>query len=88
MTTAVGFIGYLIIGGLAGWIASKFMGTDAEQGIVLNVVVGVVGALIGGFILQLFGVDVNGGGLIFTFLVAIAGAALLLFVVKAVRGRS
>ena len=86
MTTTVGIIGYLIIGGLAGWIASKFMGTDAQQGILLNIVVGVIGALIGGFILQLFGVDVKGGGLIFTFFIALAGAALLLFGVKAITG--
>ncbi len=86
MTTTVGLIGYIIIGGLAGWIASKFMGTDAQQGIVLNVVVGVIGALIGGFILRAFGVNVAGGGLIFTFFVALLGAVILLFVVKAVTG--
>jgi uncharacterized membrane protein YeaQ/YmgE (transglycosylase-associated protein family) len=88
MTTTVGIIGYIIIGGLAGWIASKFMGTDAQQGIVLNIVVGVVGALIGGLILRAFGVNVAGGGIIFTFIVALLGAVLLLFVVKAVTGRS
>jgi uncharacterized membrane protein YeaQ/YmgE (transglycosylase-associated protein family) len=47
--TSVGWIGYIIIGGIAGWIASKIMGTDKQMGIMLNVVVGVAGALIGGF---------------------------------------
>lgn len=82
-----GFIAWLIIGGLAGWIASKFMGTDAQQGIVLNIVVGVVGAFLGGFLLSL-AMDPAGFGLILTFVTAIAGACLLLFIVKAVRGRA
>ncbi|MGW4245637.1 GlsB/YeaQ/YmgE family stress response membrane protein [Nocardia sp. NPDC004722] len=83
---ALGFFGWIIIGGLAGWIGSKIMGTDAQQGIVLNVVVGVVGGLLGGFLLKLVGVDVNGGGLIFSFLTCLAGSVLLLFIVGKVRG--
>ncbi|MGJ0118678.1 GlsB/YeaQ/YmgE family stress response membrane protein [Williamsia sp. MIQD14] len=83
--TSVGFIGYIIIGGLAGWIASKFMGTDAQMGILLNVVVGVIGALLGGFLLRAFGVDVASGGWFFTFLTALLGSVILLFVVKLVR---
>lgn len=85
--TSVGLVAYIIIGGIAGWIASKFMGTDAQMGILLNIVVGVIGALIGGFILRAFGVDVAGGGYWFTFFVAIFGAAILLFLVKLVTGR-
>ncbi|WP_127781952.1 GlsB/YeaQ/YmgE family stress response membrane protein [Rhodococcus sp. X156] len=85
--TSVGVIAYIIIGGLAGWIASKFMGTDAQQGIILNVVVGVVGAIIGGLILQIFGVDVDGGGWWFTFFIALFGAVILLWLVKLVTGR-
>ncbi len=53
----MGIIGWLIFGGLVGWIASKFMGTDAQQGILMNVVVGVVGALIGGFLWGLISND-------------------------------
>ncbi|MBF0662332.1 GlsB/YeaQ/YmgE family stress response membrane protein [Rhodococcus sp. (in: high G+C Gram-positive bacteria)] len=83
----LGILGWIIIGGLAGWIGSKFMGTDAQQGILLNVVVGVIGGLIGGFLLKLFGVDVEGGGLIFSFLTCLLGAVILLFLVKAVTGR-
>jgi len=88
--TGVGIIAYIIIGGLAGWIASKFMGTDAQMGIVLNIVVGVVGAVLAGFLLsKLFGVDVEGGGYWFTFFIALLGAVILLFVVKLVtRGRA
>ncbi len=82
-----GIIGWIVLGGLAGWLASKIMSTDEQQGIVLNVVVGVVGGLIGGFLLSALGVDVEGAGLIFSFLTALLGAVILLFVVKAVTGR-
>lgn len=84
---ALGFFGWIIIGGLAGWIGSKLMGTDGQQGIVLNVVVGIVGGLLGGFLLNLVGVDVRGGGLIFSFLTCLAGAALLLWIVGKVTSR-
>ena len=85
MPGGLGFIGWIIIGGLAGWIASKFMGTDEQQGILLNIIVGVVGAFLGGLLLGLV-VDTDGFGWILTFLTAIAGACLLLFIVKAVTG--
>ncbi|MGW0183778.1 GlsB/YeaQ/YmgE family stress response membrane protein [Nocardia sp. NPDC003345] len=65
-------------------MVSKVMKTDAQQGILLNIVVGVVGGLLGGFLLQLFGVDVEGGGLWFSFFTCLAGAVILLFLVKAV----
>ncbi|WP_205473825.1 GlsB/YeaQ/YmgE family stress response membrane protein [Janibacter melonis] len=63
------------------------MGTDAQMGIPLNIVVGIVGGLLGGFLLSLIGVDVEGAGIIFSFLTALLGAVILLFVVKAVTGR-
>lgn len=82
-----GFLGWIILGGLAGWIASKIMKTDAQMGILMNIVVGIVGALLGGWVLSLFGVNVAGGGLIFSMLTAIGGAVLLLFLVGLVTGR-
>jgi uncharacterized membrane protein YeaQ/YmgE (transglycosylase-associated protein family) len=45
------FIIWLIVGGLIGWIASKIMNTDAQQGIILNIVVGIVGAMLGGWVI-------------------------------------
>ncbi|MFD4182689.1 GlsB/YeaQ/YmgE family stress response membrane protein [Rhodococcus sp. NPDC058514] len=81
----LGIIGWIIIGGLAGWIGSKMMGTSEQQGILLNIVVGIVGGLLGGFLLNLVGVDVKGGGLIFSFFTCLLGAVILLFVVKKVR---
>ncbi|MFQ6172089.1 GlsB/YeaQ/YmgE family stress response membrane protein [Oryzobacter sp. R7] len=84
----MGIIAWIIIGGLAGWVASKIMKTDAQQGIILNIVVGIVGALLGGFLLGLFGMDMAGAGLIASFLTALLGAVILLFVVKAVTKRA
>lgn len=84
----LGFFGWIIIGGLAGWIGSKIMGTDGQQGVILNVVVGVIGGLLGGFLLNLLGVDVEGGGLIFSFLTCLLGSVILLWLVGLVRNRA
>ncbi|MDY6810172.1 MAG: GlsB/YeaQ/YmgE family stress response membrane protein [Actinomycetota bacterium] len=85
-TTAVGWIGYIIIGGIAGWLASKIMGTDAQMGVALNVVVGIIGAFLGGFLLSFF-FDTASGGWWFTFLAALLGSVILLFLYKLVTGR-
>ncbi len=82
-TTSVGLIGYIIIGGLAGWIGSKIV-KGGGSGILVDIVIGVVGALIGGFILSFF-VNTAGGGLIFTFLTALLGSVILLWIVGMVR---
>lgn len=84
----MGIIGWLIFGGLVGWIASKIMGTDAQQGILLNIIVGIVGAFIGGWIGGLIGNEpafslTSLWGWIF----AIIGACVLLFLVGLVTGR-
>lgn len=83
----LGIIGWIVIGGLAGWVASKIKGTDAEQGIGLNIIVGIVGGLIGGWLLGLLGFDVEGAGLFFSFLTCLLGAVILLTIVNMVRGR-
>jgi uncharacterized membrane protein YeaQ/YmgE (transglycosylase-associated protein family) len=81
--TSVGVIGYIIIGGLAGWIGSKIV-KGGGSGILMDIVIGIVGALIGGFILSFF-VNTAGGGLIFTFFTALIGSVLLLWLVGMVR---
>jgi uncharacterized membrane protein YeaQ/YmgE (transglycosylase-associated protein family) len=81
-----GFLGALIIGGLAGWVASMIMKTDGSMGILLNIVVGVVGAVIGNALLPMFGVDGTSGFSIWSFVVALIGAIILLFVVKLFTG--
>ncbi|HCT13461.1 GlsB/YeaQ/YmgE family stress response membrane protein [Corynebacterium nuruki] len=78
------FLGWIIFGGLAGWLASVIMKTNDRTGIVLNVVVGVIGGLIGGWILALFGVDTVGHGWWFSFLTCLLGAIILLGIVRVV----
>jgi uncharacterized membrane protein YeaQ/YmgE (transglycosylase-associated protein family) len=68
----------LIIGGVVGWLASLVMKTDAQMGLVANIVVGVLGSLLGFWIAGLLGIAPAGG--ILRFVVAIAGAALLIFI--------
>lgn len=81
------FLGWIIVGGLAGWIGSKIMKTDAQMGIILNIVVGVVGGLLGGWLLTLFNVNVAGGGIIFSFITCLIGAVILLWIVGLVTRR-
>jgi uncharacterized membrane protein YeaQ/YmgE (transglycosylase-associated protein family) len=80
-------IAWIIIGALAGWIASMIMNTNEEQGAVGNIVVGIIGALIGGFVVHaLTGNDSISGFNISTILTAILGSVILLAIVKAIRG--
>ena len=84
----MGWILIIVIGGILGWLASKVMRTDAQQGILLNIVVGIVGAALAGFLLSpLLGIPtINSanfsiGGLLISFL----GALILLAIVNLVR---
>lgn len=79
----MGIILWIIFGALAGWIASKIMKTDAEQGPVLNIVVGIIGAFIGGFVFSMFGGSDVTGFNIYSLLVAVVGSVILLAIVKA-----
>lgn len=85
------FIIWLVIGGLIGWVASMIMKTDAQQGVLLNVVVGIVGALLGGWLISpLVGVPtINQGAFSLpALLVSLVGAVILLAIVNLVRRRS
>ena len=75
------FIIWIVVGGVLGWVASLIMKTDAQQGIILNVIVGVVGALIGGWMLApLFGAGtINQNDFsVPSLLISLAGAVVLL----------
>ncbi len=78
----MGIIIWLVVGGICGWLASLIMRTDAQQGIVLNVVVGIVGAVIAGL---LTGRSLNEGITIETFLYSLLGAIILLAIVNLIR---
>lgn len=83
------FILWLIVGGLIGWIASKIMNTDAQQGIVLNVVVGILGSLLGGWLISPLlggGATINRGNFsLSSLLVSLLGAIVLLAIVNLFR---
>jgi uncharacterized membrane protein YeaQ/YmgE (transglycosylase-associated protein family) len=80
----MGIIIWLVIGGIVGWLASIIMRTDAQQGILLNIVVGIVGAFLGGLIFQRG--DINEAPLdITSILVSLVGAVILLAIVNLFR---
>jgi len=85
----MGIIVWLIFGGLVGWIASMIMGTDAQQGLLMNIIVGIIGAFLGGFVAQLLGFGSEGFQFfdIGSWITAILGAVILLFLVKQFTGR-
>lgn len=84
-----GIIFWLIFGGLVGWLASKIMGTDAQQGILLNIIVGIVGAMVGGFVWGLLTNDTAPYEFfdIGSWITAIIGSCLLLYLLRLVTGR-
>jgi uncharacterized membrane protein YeaQ/YmgE (transglycosylase-associated protein family) len=74
----MGWIVTLIIGGIVGWLASIIMKTNAQMGLIANVLVGVVGSALGFWIAGLLGIAPTGG--ILRFVVALVGAVLLIFI--------
>lgn len=74
----MGFIVSLIIGGLVGWLASIVMKTNAQMGMIANVLIGLVGSSLGFWLAGMLGIAPAGG--ILRFVIAIAGAALLIFI--------
>ena len=82
----MGIISWIVLGGLAGWIASMIMGTNASMGLMANIIVGIIGALIGGFLFNLLGgADITGFNL-WSLFVAVVGSVILLGIVKLMGG--
>lgn len=81
----MGVILWIIFGALVGWVASLIMKTDAQQGILLNIIVGIVGATIGGWLMSSFGKSAITGFNVSSFIVAVIGAVVLIAVVKVLR---
>lgn len=72
-------IGWLVLGALAGWVASIIMGTNRQQGLLKDILLGAAGAIVGGFIARLLGIGNVTGLNLPSFLVALAGSVLLLW---------
>lgn len=81
----LGIIGTLLFGAFVGWIASMIMKTDESQGAIGNIVVGVLGAVIGNAAFGFFGLSST--NLWGRFLIAVVGAVILLFIYKAITGK-
>ena len=79
----MGFIIYIVVGGILGWLASIIMRTDAQQGILLNIVVGIVGAFIAGLVVS--GGSIGDGITVQSLLVSLLGAVVLLGIVNLIR---
>jgi uncharacterized membrane protein YeaQ/YmgE (transglycosylase-associated protein family) len=84
----MGFIILLVVGGLIGWVASMIMRTDAQQGVFLNIVVGIVGAVLAGFLITplIGGAPITSGEIgVQSILVSLFGAVVLLAIINLFR---
>jgi uncharacterized membrane protein YeaQ/YmgE (transglycosylase-associated protein family) len=70
----------LIIGGIVGWLASMVMKTNAQMGIIANIVVGIAGSFLGFWLAGMLGI--GGGGMILRWIIALVGAAILIGILK------
>ncbi len=84
----MGILSWIIFGGLAGWLASIFTGNNKSMGFFANVIVGIVGSAIGGFIgTSVFHFGKVSGFNLSSFLIAVLGSVILLIIINAVKGK-
>jgi uncharacterized membrane protein YeaQ/YmgE (transglycosylase-associated protein family) len=81
----MGIILWIIFGALVGWVASLIMKTDDQQGTLLNIIVGVIGASVGGWLMNGIGESGVGGFNLYSFFVSVFGACVLIAVVRALK---
>ena len=85
MNPAYGVVLWILIGALAGWLGSKIMGTDARQGALANVLIGIGGAFVGGYLTRVFfGDDAGNNGFFASLGVALLGACVVIGIGKMV----
>ena len=82
----LGIIGWIVLGLIAGFIASKIVNNSGE-GVMVDIILGIVGALVGGFIFNFFGASGVSGFNIYSLIVAVIGAIVVLMIYHAVAGR-
>lgn len=83
----MGWLAWLIVGAVAGWLASLVMKTNRQQGLLMDIVVGIVGAFIGGFLFNQFGTAGMTGFNIWSIFVAFTGAVVLLALIRLLNGQ-
>lgn len=81
----MGWLGWIVLGGLAGWVANMIMKEDG--GLIKNILLGIIGGLIGGGLVQMLGGSGVNGFNLYSFVVALLGAVLLIWIVRAVTGK-
>ena len=79
---------WIVFGAFIGWIASMVMGTDAQQGTLMNIIVGIIGAAIGGFLMNMLGQTGVTGFNFYSFFVALLGSVVLLWLYRMLTHRS
>lgn len=83
----MGIIAWIVLGGLAGWVASMVAGNNSQQGVIGNIIVGIIGAFVGGFVFNFFGGAGVTGFNFYSFGVALVGAVITLFLKKMLFGK-
>jgi uncharacterized membrane protein YeaQ/YmgE (transglycosylase-associated protein family) len=83
----MGWLAWLVVGAVAGWLASIVMKTNRQQGLLMDIVVGIVGAFIGGFLFNQFGTAGVTGFNVWSLFVAFTGAVVLLAAIRLLTGR-
>lgn len=81
----MGIILWIVFGGFVGWIASRIMKTDANQSLLLNIGIGAIGAVIGGWLMSLIGESGIGNINLYSFLVALIGAIIFIWFIKVIK---
>lgn len=81
----MGLIGWLILGALSGWIASMFTGNNRRMGLAANIIVGIIGSSVGGFVFNILGGHGVTGLNLWSLIVSVVGSVILLTVVNAIR---
>lgn len=79
----MGLLSWIIVGGLAGWLAKKFMG--GSYGLLANIIIGIIGAFVGGFVFSLFGSTGVTGLNLWSILVALVGSCILIWISRKVK---
>jgi len=81
----MGIILWIIFGGLAGWMASIIMKTDSNQGTITDIIMGIIGAVVGGFLMGIVGQSGVTGFNLYSFIVAIVGAIVVIYLGRLLR---
>ncbi len=81
----MGIIIFIIFGALAGWLASMLMGTDAYQGTLMDIALGILGSMVGGLIMNFFGLSGVTGFNLYSLVVAIIGAIVVIYLGRMIR---